>query len=107
MSRSISHFIHWAHMRLQKELEDIEMMEREYGTAEWLVKKDDRKRRPSYTKKEKRRLVAEVDKLKKKGYTYRIAARTLNIDPSTYCKWKKQLQSKRNTKSKASKLKST
>ena len=98
-------FVHWAHRRIEQEIADIEMMEKEYGTAEWTVT-DKRRDFSEVTEEEKKKVVLEVDKLRKDGYSYRIASRTLNIHPSTYIKWRKKLFPRKSIKSRCSRRKS-
>ena len=83
-----SGFLNWAHERIQKEINEIEFMEKEYGTAEWHLP-DAQQGRPRATAEEKREVVAKVDKLRAEGYTYRLACECCDIYPGTYTKWKK------------------
>jgi hypothetical protein len=106
MSHPRYNFVHWAHRRIAQEISEIEMMEKEYGTAEWTVPKRGKKNYSNISKEQRKEVVTKIDKLRKDGYSYRIAAKTLNIDPSTYTKWRKELFPKKSIKLRVSRRKS-
>ena len=83
-------FLDWAHERIKKEIEDIEYMEEEYGTAEWTIPTDERKPSPRLTDEQKLKLIEKVDGLRDDGYTYRLACECCDVAHSSYTKWRKQ-----------------
>lgn len=90
---NMSGFLNWAYERINKEFQQIKAMENEYGTAVWY---DEQKRRSpvNFTDKEKRTLVAKVDKLRDQGYTFGLACECRNISKDQYAKWKKEFNLK-------------
>ena len=100
---SQSKFLDWAHRRISQEIQDIEFMEKEYGTAEWYLP-EQRRGRKRASDEEKRDTVARVDKLREEGYTYRLACECCNVLPGTYTKWKNYLKKQDNEGVKGTRL---
>jgi len=100
---SQSKFLDWAHERIQKEIDEIEFMEKEYGTAEWYIPETKRGRPPA-TDEEKRDAVARVDELRGQGYTYRIACECCGVETSSYTRWRKELKEQNNEGVKGTRL---
>ena len=90
-SANMSGFLNWAFERIQKEIQDIEAMENEYGTAVW-YQEQTRRSPVNFTDEEKRTRVAEVDKLRDEGYTFRLACECKDISKDQYAKWRRELK---------------
>jgi hypothetical protein len=93
-SRSVSSFIHWAHQRIEKEIEINEECERQFGSAE--VIKDTHKLHNGLSNQEKLDLVYEVNRLSEM-YPNLIKAEICSMAGlhfTTFYKWKKQLTKK-------------
>lgn len=85
-----SKFLDWAYQRIKQEVEEIESMEEEFGTAEWYIASQ-RKGRPTVNNEDKLRIVNEIDKYRNSGYTYRIACECAGVPQGTYSKWRRDL----------------
>ena len=81
-------FLDWAHERIKKEIEDIEYMEEEYGTAEWTIPTGQRRPSPRLTDEQKLKLIEQVDGPRDDGYTYRLACECCDVAHSSYTKWR-------------------
>lgn len=84
------HFLDWAFERISKEVNEIEAMEEEFGTAEWFNPQK-RNGRPSISDEEKREIVDDVDRFRDQGYAYKLACELADVPQGTYSKWRHHL----------------
>jgi|TARA_E500000318_G_scaffold21495_2_gene21944 hypothetical protein len=86
-----SKFLDWAYERIKQEVQEIENMEKQFGTAEWYIASQRKGRPARVSGEEKLRLVNEIDKYRNSGYTYKIACECAGVPQGTYSKWRNDL----------------
>jgi len=90
-ARRVGNFLDWAYEKLNKELCQIEAMEAEFGTAEWSETYTHyRNGTTARSHKEKRRIIKEVDDLRRSGCSLRTAAKLCGIGSTTYHDYRKE-----------------
>ena len=89
-AESLSNFMRWAAMRIQKEAEENERIEAEAGTREFILGSQDAKKQ-DYTLEEKKSIVDGIDRLRSEGNKITFSASQYGIHSTTYYKWKREL----------------
>lgn len=87
-TRRVSSFLDWAHRRLNQEIKDIEEMEAEYGTAEWVKKPLPNNGKPAKPVEEMREIVKRIHRLRDEGYSGKEALAEVNIAKATYHRYR-------------------
>lgn len=90
-AETISNFIAWAEVRLQKELEHCQRLEAEFGATPL---DDNPIRLTGLTDEDRLDILHEVDHLVSHGYSIRVASKECGIHNTTYYRWKRELNEK-------------
>lgn len=90
-AETLSNFMRWASMRIQKEVEENERIEAEAGTREFILGSQDAKKQ-DYTKEEKQLIVTKIENLREEGHKVSAASLAYGIHSTTYHKWKRDLR---------------
>jgi len=92
--KSQKRFVDWAYDRIAQEMERIEELEEEFGTAEYVVPSRTNKSPKNLSDDKKIEAVLKIDKLREEGYSFKLASELCDIAPSTYTKWKRQFKTR-------------
>ncbi len=92
--RSQKRFVDWAYDKIAQEMERIEELEEEFGTAEYVVLSRTNKSPKNLSDEDKVQTVFNIDKLREEGYSFKLASELCDIAPSTYTKWKRQFKTR-------------
>ncbi len=91
---SVTNFVHWAHQRIEKEIELNNRCEAEFGSAE--ISKDSHKLPNQLSDEEKAEYVYEVNRLSKlyPELNKNAVCSLAGLHFTSFYKWKKQLTKK-------------
>ena len=85
-------FLNWAFHRIQKEINEIEYMESEFGTAEWVKPTRPHQGRPPLGRDKQLAEIAKVDALRDEGYSFKLACELAGVPQGSYSRWRSRMK---------------